>query len=77
MRGPAQYEQPKNEFANTAHVAEADYVGLVSANDTEDKLEWAGFHTTKGEYVDAPIIDELPMTLECRLTKVNEDGKIT
>jgi len=63
-------------FADTAHVVEADYVGLVSANDTEDKLERAGFHTTKSEYVDAPIIDELPMILECRFTKVNEDGNI-
>lgn len=63
-------------IADAAHVVEADYVGLVSANDTTDKMERAGFHTTKSEYVDALIIDELPMTPECRLTKVNEDGKI-
>jgi len=63
-------------FADAAHVVEADYVGLVSANDMADKLERAGFHTTKSEHVDAPIIDELPMALECRLTKVNKDGKI-
>ena len=61
-------------FADTAHVVDADYVGLVSAN--EDKLERAGFHTTKSEFVDAPLIDELPMTLECKLIKVNEDGNI-
>ena len=63
-------------FADTAHVVEADYVGLVSANEVEDKLERAGFHTTKSEFVDAPLIDELPMTLECKLIKVNEDGNI-
>lgn len=63
-------------FADTAHVVEADYVGLVSANEIEDKLERAGFHTTKSEFVDAPLIDELPMTLECKLIKVNEDGNI-
>ena len=63
-------------FADTAHVVEADYVGLVSANEVEDKLERAGFHTTKCEFVDAPLIDELPMTLECKLIKVNEDGNI-
>lgn len=62
-------------FADAAHVVEADYVGLVSANGTKDKLERAGFHTTKSEYVDAPIIDELPMTLECKLTVLYEDGK--
>ncbi|MGN1193238.1 MAG: flavin reductase family protein [Dorea sp.] len=63
-------------FADAAHVVAADYVGLVSANDTADKMERSGFHTTKSEFVDAPIIDELPMTLECRLEKVNEDGNI-
>ena len=63
-------------FADTAHVVEADYVGLVSANEVEDKLERAGFHTTKSEFVDAPLIDELPMTLEGKLIKVNEDGTI-
>lgn len=63
-------------FADTAHVVEADYVGLVSANEVEDKLERAGFHTTKSEFVDAPLINELPMTLECKLIKVNEDGNI-
>ena len=63
-------------FADTAHVVDADYVGLVSANEVEDKLERAGFHTTKSEFVDAPLIDELPMTLECKLLKVNEDGNI-
>lgn len=63
-------------FADAVHVAEADYVGRVSANDVADKLEKAGFHTTPGRFVDAPIIDELPMTLECRLVKFNEDGNI-
>lgn len=61
-------------FADAAHVVPADYVGIVSANNTPDKMEKAGFHTTKSEFVDAPIIDELPMTLECKLVKFNEDG---
>lgn len=63
-------------FADAAHVVEADYVGLVSANEVENKLDRAGFHTTKSEFVDAPLIDELPMALECKLIKVNEDGNI-
>lgn len=44
-----------------------DYVGLVSANSEPNKMEKAGFHTVKSEFVDAPIIEELPMTLECKL----------
>ena len=63
-------------FADLAHLVEADYVGLVSANDVDDKLEKAGFHATRSLLVDAPVIEELPMTLECRLVKVNEDGKL-
>ena len=63
-------------FADAAHVKQADYVGLVSANDVPDKLARAGWRTTPSAYVDAPLIDALPMALECRLVKVNEDGNI-
>ena len=52
----------------TADQMEAcDYVGIASGNNTEGKMEKAGFHTQKAEFVDAPVILELPMTLECRL----------
>ena len=39
-------------------------------------MEKSGFHTTKSEFVDAPLIDELPVALECKFLKVNEDGNI-
>ena len=61
-------------MADADHIAECDYVGIVSANDVPDKFERAGFHATKSKYVNAPIIDELPMTLECRLVQCNGDG---
>ena len=63
-------------FADAVHVTEADYVGMESANQVKDKLAKAGLHTLKSEYVDAPIIDEFPLTLECRLLKMTEDGNI-
>ena len=63
-------------FADVSHVTEADYVGIVSANNTADKMERAGFHTIKSEYVDAPIIEEFPMTLECQLVKFTQEGNI-
>ena len=44
-----------------------DYVGIVSGNKEPDKFRKAGFHATKSEFVDAPLIDELPMALECQL----------
>ena len=61
-------------FATANTVAPCDYVGIVSANKEPDKFTKAGFHATKSEVVNAPIIEELPMTLECRLVKFNEDG---
>lgn len=61
-------------MADAAHVAACDYVGIVSANDVPDKLEKAGFHTTRSEFVSAPLIDELPMTLECRLVSYDEES---
>ena len=61
-------------FATAKTVAPCDYVGIVSANDVADKFDRAGFHATRSEHVNAPIIDELPMTVECKLLKFNEDG---
>ncbi len=61
-------------FATVDTVIPCDYVGIASGNDTPDKLTKAGFHTTKSEFVNAPVIDELPMTVECKLVKFNEDG---
>lgn len=61
-------------FATAATVVPCDYVGIVSANDVPDKFTKAGFHAVKSAHVNAPIIEELPMTLECRLIGFNEDG---
>lgn len=63
-------------FATAATVVGADYVGIVSANSTPDKMIRSGFTTAKSEVVDAPVINELPLTLECRFVKFNEDGKV-
>lgn len=54
-------------MATAETVVPCDYVGLVSGNDVKNKLEKAGFHTVKSEFVDAPVIEELPMAVECRL----------
>jgi flavin reductase (DIM6/NTAB) family NADH-FMN oxidoreductase RutF len=49
------------------YVKACDYVGIVSGNKEPDKFAKAGFHATKSEFVDAPLIDELPMAVECNL----------
>lgn len=61
-------------IGDVAHVTECDYVGIVSANTVPDKLAHAGLHTTKSEFVDAPLIDELPMALECKLVSYDPDS---
>ena len=58
--------------ATAGYTAECDYVGLVSGNKEPEKLKKAGFHTVKSENVDAPLIEELPFALECRLTSYDE-----
>ncbi len=54
-------------MATANYVAACDYVGLVSGNREPDKFAKAGFHAMKSEFVDAPLIDELPMALECEV----------
>lgn len=54
-------------MATADTVAASDYVGIESAKKVPDKFEKAGFHATKSEYVNAPLIDELPMALECKV----------
>ena len=49
-------------------------MGLVSGNDVPDKLERSGLHVTHSEFVDAPVIDELPLVLECRLVSYDPDS---
>ena len=60
-------------MADAAHVVACDYVGIVSGNKVPDKFEKAGFHATKSEFVDAPLIDELPMALECTLVSYDPE----
>lgn len=59
-------------FATEDTVIPCDYVGIVSANKVPDKFAKAGFHATKSEFVNAPLIDELPMALECKFKSFND-----
>ncbi|MBR3874112.1 MAG: flavin reductase family protein [Clostridia bacterium] len=55
-------------------MAQCDYVGIVSGDDVPDKLERCGFHAVKSEFVDAPLIAELPMAVECRLISYDPES---
>lgn len=61
-------------MADAAHVAACDYVGIVSGNKEPAKVQKAGFTVTKSETVDAPVINELPMALECKLVSYDENS---
>ena len=61
-------------MANADYVAACDYVGIVSANKEPEKLKKAGFTVSKSANVDAPVINELPMALECKLVSYDEDS---
>lgn len=59
-------------IADVENVVACDYVGIVSGNKEPDKIKKAGWHATKSEFVDAPLFDELPMALECKLISYDE-----
>ena len=61
-------------MATAKYIAACDYVGIVSGNQVPDKFARAGFHATKSEFVDAPLIDELPMALECALISYDHES---
>lgn len=53
-------------IADAAHVVEADYFGVTSGNKIPDKLGKAGLTASRAEKVDAPVINEFPLCLECQ-----------
>lgn len=63
-------------FATKEQIVACDYVGLESGNTVSNKIEKAGWTTTASKIVNAPVINELPFTLECGFVKQTEDGNI-
>lgn len=63
-------------IADAAHIVEADYFGVVSGNNTFHKFENSGLTAQKAEMVDAPVIAEFPLCLECQFVEYqsNEYG---
>ncbi|MBR6348836.1 MAG: flavin reductase, partial [Spirochaetales bacterium] len=59
-------------MGDAAHVAACDYVGLASGNRDADKLSKAGFTVSKSEFVNAPVINELAVCVECNVISYDE-----
>ena len=56
----------------TDTLRESDFFGIASANKMADKFARSGLHAAKSERVDAPVIEEYPLTLECEVVDVQE-----
>lgn len=61
-------------IADSNHVVEADYFGVVSGNSEPEKFVKSGLTATKSDYVDAPIINEFPICMECEFIEYGEAG---
>ncbi len=60
-------------IADAKHVKEADYFGIVSGNNTLNKFENSGLTSIKSENVDAPVINEFPICMECEFIEYQDD----
>lgn len=60
-------------MADVANVVACDYVGVVSGNKEPDKFAKAGFTAVRSEFVNAPVIEQLPMTVECELVSYDPE----
>ena len=57
-------------IADIAHLDEADFLGIASGNKMADKFEKSGLHAVKSDKVDAPIVEDFPLTLECKVVEL-------
>lgn len=59
-------------IADRAHMDVADFFGIATGNKMPDKFERTRYTATKSVHVDAPIIEEFPVVMECVLAEVVE-----
>lgn len=60
-------------IADIPHIEAADFFGIASGNTMEDKFERSGMTAAKSEKVDAPIVNEFPLTLECKVVEAKQE----
>ena len=60
-------------IADIPHIEAADFFGIASGNKMDDKFERSGLTAVKSEKVDAPVVQEFPLTLECRVVEDKEE----
>ena len=60
-------------IADAKHVVEADYFGIASGNSEPKKFEKSGLTASKAETVDAPVVNEFPLCLECEFIEYQQN----
>lgn len=60
-------------IADIPHMEAADFFGIASGNKMADKFERTGLTAVRSRKVDAPIVDEFPLTLECRVVEAKNE----
>ena len=63
-------------IADAKNVVASDYVGIVSANKVSDKLAKTGWNIKKSDFINAPIIEDFPLVLECKLVSYDTETEI-
>ena len=59
-------------LADQEHMDVADYYGIATGNKMPDKFERSGYHEEKSPHVNAPVITEFPVTMECELAEITQ-----
>ncbi|MBQ8081795.1 MAG: flavin reductase family protein [Clostridia bacterium] len=59
-------------LADRAHMDAADFFGIATGNKMADKFERTGYHAVRSAHVNAPVIEEFPVVMECELAEVTE-----
>lgn len=57
-------------LADVDHMDVADFWGIASGNKIDDKFERTGYHAVKSDKVNAPIIEEFPVVMECEFLEL-------
>lgn len=63
-------------LADVKHVKEADFFGIASGNTMDDKFERSGLTAVKSSRVNAPVIEEFPITMECELAEIVDTDNV-
>ena len=64
-------------LADEKHMDVADFFGIASGNKIDDKFERTGYHAVRSDKVNAPIIEEFPVVMECELLEHSKDEYVS